>query len=223
MIQIDKSWLPVLKESFEVQSFKALKGFLKQEIQTGKTIYPHPKNIFAAFDACPWDTVKVVLLGQDPYHTPGAAHGMAFSVPQGVRVPPSLQNMYKEMNADLQARIPTHGCLTGWAQQGVLLLNSVLTVEKSKPASHARQGWEEFTDNVIQKLSEQKENLVFVLWGKYAQTRGQHIDRTKHCVIEAPHPSPFSAQSGFFGHRPYSRTNEYLQAHNKTPINWTDL
>ncbi len=183
-------------------------------------IFPPGDEIFLAFNCTPFENVKVVILGQDPYHGPGQAHGLSFSVPVGVRPPPSLMNIYKELKADLQIPPPSHGNLKAWAEQGVLLLNAVLTVEKNRPASHQSQGWEQFTDAAVKVLNDQRTHLVFILWGAYAQQKGKIIDRQKHCVIESPHPSPFSANRGFFGSRPFSRSNAYLVQNGIAPIDW---
>ncbi len=199
----------------------ALKQFLSDEAAKGKQIYPAAKNIFAALDACPFDKVKVVILGQDPYHGPGQAHGLCFSVLPGVPVPPSLVNIYKELESDLGIKPPGHGCLTSWAQQGVLLLNNVLTVEHGKAASHHGQGWEIFTDRIVELLNERREHLVFILWGSPAQKKAAKVDGKRHCLIKSPHPSPLSAYRGFFGSKPFSRTNQYLEGVNLDPILWT--
>jgi uracil-DNA glycosylase len=219
-VNIEPSWKEVLKAEFDKPYFTELTAFVKEEYKTA-TVYPHPKNLFRAFELTPFDKVKVVILGQDPYHGAGQAHGLSFSVVEGVRNPPSLQNIFKELEDDIgeKPRIET-GDLSRWAEQGVLLLNATLTVRAASAGSHQNKGWEEFTDAVIQALSEKRENLVFILWGNYARTKGAHIDRTKHFVIESPHPSPFSAYNGFFGSKPFSKTNEYLTEHNETPINW---
>lgn len=197
-----------------------LREFLKKEIQEGKTIYPRPKEYFAAFHHTPLKDVKVVILGQDPYHGPGQAHGMCFSVRPGVPAPPSLVNMYKEIKQDLGILPPKHGCLVSWAEQGVFLLNSVLTVEAEKAASHRGKGWETFTDKVVEVLNESEQPLVFMLWGSYAQAKGEIINRKKHRVLEAPHPSPLSAHRGFLGCKHFSQANEFLIASGAQPINW---
>lgn len=184
------------------------------------TVYPPGRLIFNAFNLCPFDKVKVVIIGQDPYHGPGQAHGLCFSVNDGVAFPPSLQNIFKEIHDDLGMPIPASGNLTRWAEQGVLLLNATLTVRAHQAGSHQRRGWEEFTDAAIRVLAEQKEHLVFILWGAYAQKKGAFIDRNKHLVLTSVHPSPLSAYNGFFGNKHFSRTNEYLVAHGETPINW---
>ncbi len=201
----------------------ALNQFLSDEAAQGKQIYPATKNIFAALDACPFDKVKVVILGQDPYHGPGQAHGLCFSVLPGVPVPPSLVNIYKELESDLGIKPPSHGCLTSWAQQGVLLLNNVLTVEHGKAASHHGQGWEQFTDRIVELLNERREHLVFILWGSPAQKKALRVNGDRHCVIKSPHPSPLSAYRGFFSSKPFSRANAYLETHGIRAITWDAL
>jgi uracil-DNA glycosylase len=209
-----------LQDEFSKDYFTALTGFVKNEYKSG-VVYPPPKNIFRAFDLCPFDKVKVVILGQDPYHGAGQANGLCFAVGQGVALPPSLQNIYKEIEKDIGPLKNKTGDLERWAKQGVLLLNATLTVRARTAGSHQNKGWEEFTDAAIRALSDQKEHLVFILWGNYAKAKGAHIDRTKHLVIESAHPSPFSAHNGFFGSKPFSKTNEYLKSYSKTPINWS--
>ena len=219
-VGIEPSWKKALKEEFKKPFFLELTSFVKGEYLSNK-IFPHPKNVFNAFAQTPFENVKVVILGQDPYHGEGQAHGLSFSVQSGIRVPPSLRNIYKEIELDTDtAPDITTGDLTQWAIQGVLLLNATLTVEKGKPGSHQHHGWEEFTDTVIQTLSDNREHLVFILWGNYARAKGIVIDRTKHLVIESVHPSPFSAHAGFFGSKPFSKANEYLRAHGKAEIEW---
>jgi len=219
-IKIQESWKRVLEEEFGKEYFKKLREFVKAEYQHA-IIYPPPKNIFRAFELTPFDEVKVVILGQDPYHGPGQANGLCFAVNEGVALPPSLQNIFKEIESDLGEKLKNrNGDLERWAKQGVLLLNTTLTVKARTAGSHQGKGWEEFTDAVIRKLSDEKENLVFILWGNYAKAKGAHIDRSKHLVIESAHPSPFSASNGFFGSKPFSKTNEYLEAHDKTRIDW---
>ncbi|CAA0083019.1 Uracil-DNA glycosylase [BD1-7 clade bacterium] len=218
--RIHSSWLPVLQTEFDMPYMQDLRDFLQAEKTAGKTIYPKGEHIFAAFDATPLDQVKVVILGQDPYHGDNQAHGLSFSVPPGERVPPSLVNIYKELHADTGFIIPQHGNLESWAQQGVLLLNSVLTVEQAKAASHQNRGWETFTDAVVDGLNQHRSGLVFMLWGAYAQRKGKKIDRSRHLVLEAPHPSPLSAHRGFLGCRHFSQANQYLQAHGEAPIHW---
>tara|TARA_B110000263_G_scaffold15918_1_gene12878 strand:+ start:401 stop:1015 length:615 start_codon:yes stop_codon:yes gene_type:complete len=197
-----------------------LHKFLREEKALGKTIYPAVDEIFAALNATPFDAVKVVILGQDPYHGPGQAHGLCFSVRPDVPVPPSLRNIYKELAGDVNFVPPKHGCLYEWAQQGVLLLNSVLTVEGSLAASHKGKGWEKFTDSVVNQLNDEAENIVFVLWGNYAQKKGEMIDRQRHLVLQSPHPSPLSVSRGFYGNHHFSKINEYLRTHDKTVIDW---
>lgn len=218
-IKIDSSWEDVLKDEFEKPYFKALTEFIKQEYST-KTVYPPGPFIFKAFNECPFDKLKVVILGQDPYHTPGVANGLSFSANPDKKVPPSLQNIYKELNADLGVPISTNPDLTKWAEQGVLLLNATLTVVQGQAGSHQGKGWEEFTNKVIEIISSKKENMVFILWGAYAQKKEVLVDSTKHLVIKSPHPSPFSAHNGFFGSKPFSKTNSYLKHKGLTPINW---
>ncbi len=220
-IKLEPGWKQVLAEEFQKPYMKQLKQFLVEQLKQGKTIYPPPKLIFNAFDQTPWDKVKVVILGQDPYHNPGQAHWLAFSVPDGVPIPPSLQNIFKELHDDLWIPIPQTWNLTKWAQQGVLLLNPILTVEAHKPASHRGKGWEQFTDVVISKLSELKKWLVFILWWNYAKAKEKLIDASKHLIIKWAHPSPFSANKGFFGTRPFSKTNQYLISQGKEPIDWS--
>ncbi|HAD10429.1 MAG TPA: uracil-DNA glycosylase [Porticoccaceae bacterium] len=219
-IKLHPSWLKVLGEEFDKPYMKALRTFLLAEKRAGKTIYPPSENWFAALDTTPFEAVKVVILGQDPYHGPNQAHGLCFSVPPGVQPPPSLINIYKELDADLGLGAPAHGCLNHWAEQGVLLLNATLTVVAGQAGSHQRQGWESFTDKVIEVLNEQRQHLVFILWGSYAQKKGSIIDESRHCVIRSPHPSPLSAHRGFFGSKPFSRTNAYLQSQGIEPIHW---
>ena len=218
-INIEESWKNLLGDEFNKEYFKDLVDFVKNEYKTTK-IFPPGKDIFRAFDLCPVDKVKVVILGQDPYHTPGVANGLSFSASEGQRIPPSLLNIYKEIRNDLGLEIPNSPDLTRWANQGVLLLNSTLTVRSGNAGSHQGHGWEEFTDSVIHKLAEQREHLVFILWGSYAKKKGEFIPRDKHLVIESAHPSPFSADRGFFGSKPFSKTNEYLDSHGEVVINW---
>lgn len=213
------SWKERLNPEFEKPYFQQLTEFVKQEYQT-QTVYPPGKEIFRAFDCCDFDKVRVVILGQDPYHGAGQANGLCFSVREGVRMPPSLVNIFKEIQADLGKPFPANGDLERWARQGVLLLNATLTVRASSPGSHQRKGWEEFTDSAIRLVSDQKEHVVFILWGAYAQKKGEIIDRNKHLVIASPHPSPFSADRGFFGSKPFSKTNEYLRSRGLKEIDW---
>ncbi|GAA5316194.1 MAG: uracil-DNA glycosylase [Candidatus Pelagadaptatus aseana] len=219
-VTLEASWLQRLASEFEQPYMQQLKQFLVEEKRAGKVVFPPGDQIFNALDSTPFDRVKVVILGQDPYHGPGQAHGLSFSVPPGVKPPPSLQNIFKEINADLGLPIPQHGCLQSWAEQGVLLLNATLTVNQGDAGSHQKKGWEQFTDQVIGCLSEQREGLVFMLWGSYAQKKGKVIDRSKHCVLESPHPSPLSAHRGFLGNRHFSQANDYLVQKGKEPVNW---
>lgn len=219
-VAIEPSWKKHLSSEFDKSYFPQLTSFVKEEYQR-ETVYPAPKNIFRAFELCPFDEVKVVILGQDPYHGQGQANGLCFAVNDGVTLPPSLKNIFKEIENDLGKKlVNTSGDLTRWATQGVLLLNATLTVRAASAGSHQGKGWEQFTDRVIKELSDNREGLVFILWGNYARTKGVHIDRTKHLVLESAHPSPFSAYSGFFGSKPFSKTNAYLTAHGKQPIDW---
>ncbi|HUO55939.1 MAG TPA: uracil-DNA glycosylase [Candidatus Paceibacterota bacterium] len=219
-VKIEKSWKKVLEDEFGQEYFKTLTEFVKSEYQH-TVVFPPPKYIFRAFDLCPFDSVEVVILGQDPYHGAGQANGLCFAVGEGVALPPSLQNILKEIESDLGMKlVHKSGDLERWAKQGVLLLNATLTVKAHLAGSHQGKGWEQFTDAVIRALSDERENLVFMLWGNYARQKGAHIDRFKHCVIESAHPSPFSAAHGFFGSRPFSKANAYLEAHGKKPIDW---
>lgn len=216
---IHESWKAALSDEFDKPYFSDLKKFLLEEKSTF-TIYPPGSLIFNAFNQTPFDQVKVVLLGQDPYHGPGQAHGLCFSVPQGIAAPPSLVNIFQELHNDMGLPVPSHGNLEAWARQGVLLLNATLTVRANKPLSHQGKGWETFTDRVIQVLSEKKKGLVFLLWGRNAKAKEQFIDGSKHFILKAAHPSPFSADSGFFGCRHFSKTNEILQKQSLSPIDW---
>lgn len=218
-VRIEESWHNALAEQWEMPYFKTLTDFVRAQYAT-TTVYPPASKIFAAFDACPFDKVKVVILGQDPYHGPGQANGLCFSVNPGVPYPPSLINIFKEVSSDTGAAAPSDGDLSRWARQGVFMLNSVLTVEQGRAASHASRGWETLTDAAIAALSANREHLVFLLWGSYAINKGKLIDRSKHLVLTSVHPSPLSAHRGFFGNRHFSRANEYLQAHGITPIQW---
>ena len=218
-VQIEESWKKHLTTEFDKPYFIALTDFVRNEYKSG-TIYPPGKLIFNAFNLCPFDKVKVVIIGQDPYHGPEQAHGLCFSVNDGVPFPPSLVNIFKEIQDDLGTPVPPTGNLTRWASQGVLLLNATLTVRAHQAGSHQRRGWEEFTDAAIRCLAEERENLVFILWGSYAQKKGAFIDRNKHLVLTSAHPSPLSAYNGFFGNKHFSRTNDYLAAHGKEPIQW---
>lgn len=219
-VQIAPSWKTVLTPLFEQPYFAQITAHLKTEKALQKVIYPKGSLIFNAFEQTPYEEVKVVILGQDPYHNPGQAMGLSFSVPDGLKIPPSLSNIFKELNADTGTKIPSTGNLTAWAKQGVLLLNAVLTVRENEPASHSKIGWMNFTDDVIQLLSNQKSRLVFILWGNFAIQKQVFIDATQHKILKAAHPSPLSAYNGFFGCKHFSATNEYLVSHNKTPINW---
>ncbi len=219
-IDLPPCWLDCLNDEFEQPYMRALKQFLLAEKKAGKIIYPKGRDIFNAFNSTLFNDVKVVILGQDPYHGDGQAHGLCFSVQQGIRTPPSLINIYKEIHRDLQYPIPTHGYLQSWADQGVLLLNATLTVEQANAGSHQKKGWETFTDKAIQCLNEQRENIVFMLWGSYAQKKGQLIDTHKHCVLKAPHPSPLSAHRGFIGCGHFTQANEYLEKHGLSSIDW---
>lgn len=218
-VKLEQSWKDLLKDEFDKPYFQELTQFVKSEYLSN-TVYPSPKFIFNALDSLPVDKVKVVIIGQDPYHEPGQAHGLSFSVPDGVRVPPSLQNIYKEIESDLGKKKNDSGNLDRWTKQGVLLLNATLTVRAHQAGSHQNKGWEQFTDAVIHKLAESRSNLVFILWGNYAQKKGSFIDTGKHLILKAPHPSPLSAHNGFFGSRPFSQTNKYLTDHGQKAIDW---
>ncbi len=218
-IRLEKSWKDLLREEFEKPYFKELAGFVRSEYET-KTVYPPAKLVFNALDSLPVDQVKVVILGQDPYHGPGQAHGLSFSVPDGIKPPPSLLNIYKELQSDLDIKKSNSGNLINWVNQGVLLLNSTLTVRESQAGSHQNKGWEKFTDAIIHKLAENKTNLVFILWGRYAQNKGAFIDTNKHLVLKSAHPSPLSAYGGFFGSKPFSQSNNYLLSQGMAPIRW---
>ena len=220
-IQLESSWKSRLLPEFEKDYMKNLKVFLQEEKKKNKRIYPKGKEYFLALDLTPFEKVKVVILGQDPYHGPGQAHGLCFSVLPKVSLPPSLLNIYKELKQDLNIPIANHGFLKSWAEQGVLLLNNSLTVEAGKAGFHRGKGWEEFTDQVIQLLNQERENLVFLLWGRFAGEKGCIVNVSRHCVLKAPHPSPFSADSGFFGCRHFSKTNEFLQSKGIEPIDWS--
>ncbi len=220
-IQLEQSWLNEIGSEFEQPYMASLKNFLQAEKRAGKVIFPPGPQIFNALNSTPFENVKVVILGQDPYHGPGQAHGLCFSVKAGVPAPPSLVNIFKEISADLGLPIPAHGCLQSWAEQGVLLLNATLTVEQSKAGSHQGKGWEQFTDAVIAALNEKRENLVFLLWGSYAQKKGQFIDARKHLVLKSPHPSPLSAHRGFLGNRHFSKTNNWLKSKGISEVDWS--
>ena len=218
-IKIEASWKEILKEEFDKEYFQKMVGFLKDEKSNGKIIYPSGPNIFHAFNTTPWKEVKVVILGQDPYHNPDQAMGLSFSVPKGIKLPPSLKNIFREIKTDVGIELPDHGDLSSWANQGVFLLNAMLTVEQKKPGSHKKIGWQLFTDAVIRLLSDQGEAIVFLLWGNFAKNKKELIDGSKHLILEAAHPSPL-ARGAFFGSKHFSKTNEYLISKNKTPINW---
>lgn len=218
-VRIEDSWRGRLQEEFDKPYFAQLTQFVRGEYAVG-TVYPPGREMFAAFDACPFEQVRVVILGQDPYHEPGQAHGLCFSVNDGVQFPPSLVNIFKEIESDLGKPVPRSGNLMRWAQQGVLLLNATLTVRAHQAGSHQNKGWEAFTDAVIHRLATEREHIVFILWGSYAQRKGAFIDRNRHCVLQSPHPSPLSAYRGFFGNKHFSRTNEYLVQHGYKPIDW---
>jgi uracil-DNA glycosylase len=222
---MEASWLARLRDEFEKPYMKTLEGFLSREISSGKVIYPPFNLIFNAFCQTPYDQVSVVIIGQDPYHGPGQAHGLSFSVPKGVALPPSLQNIFKELKDDLGTPTPPHGCLIDWARQGVLLLNATLTVRANEARSHYGQGWEVLTDRIIQHLAARPDPIVFLLWGKSALEKFAHLHPSgkgsQHLVLTAAHPSPLSAHAGFFGCRHFSQTNAFLQKHGKTPINWS--
>ncbi|BFM35541.1 MULTISPECIES: uracil-DNA glycosylase [Acinetobacter] len=220
-VQLDESWKYNLAEFLLSPQMDALRDFLLQEKQQNKVIYPPSSLIFNALNTTPLDQVKVVIIGQDPYHGPNQAHGLSFSVQRGVALPPSLRNIFHELHTDLGVPIPRHGDLTHWAEQGVLLLNSVLTVEAGQPTSHQKQGWEDFTDHVIDVLNQQREHIVFILWGAYAQRKGQRIDPNKHLILKAAHPSPLAAnRGGFFGCKVFSKSNNYLKQNGIEPIDW---
>lgn len=218
-VKIEPSWQSVLADEFEQEYFQSLTNFVKQEYQSAR-VYPPGSQIFNAFDFCPFDQVKVVILGQDPYHGAGQAHGLCFSVNPGVTTPPSLINIFKEIKSDLGKEFPSDGNLERWAHQGVLLLNATLTVRASDPGSHQNKGWEQFTDAAIRAISESKENIVFMLWGAYAQRKGEVIDRSRHHVLQSPHPSPFSANRGFLGNKHFSQCNNYLANKGISQIEW---
>jgi uracil-DNA glycosylase len=219
-VKIEESWKEALKQEFTKPYFLQIATVLKTEKLDGRTIYPPGPLIFNAFNTTPFDNVKAVILGQDPYHNPGQAHGLSFSVPRGIPPPPSLVNIFKELHSDIGMPIPNHGNLTHWAEQGVMLLNASLTVRANEPMSHAKIGWAEFTDSVIRKISDLKKNTVFLLWGKFAQEKQGLVDETKHLVLKAAHPSPFSADKGFFGCKHFSKTNAWLSSKDIEPIDW---
>ncbi|UQV22088.1 uracil-DNA glycosylase [Vibrio sp. J383] len=217
-----KSWESIINDERDKEYFQSVLAFVEQQRNSGKTVYPPQEQVFSAFDMTPFESVRVVILGQDPYHGAKQAHGLAFSVLPGVKIPPSLRNMYKELAQDIDGfEIPSHGYLDTWASQGVLMLNTVLTVEEAKAHSHAKCGWETFTDTIIAELNQRSEPIIFLLWGAHAQKKGQAIDADKHHVLVAPHPSPLSARRGFFGCQHFSMTNELLSSINQQPIDWT--
>lgn len=219
-VRLHDSWKALLQAEFQKPHMKLLKDFLVQEKKQGKTIYPKGDEIFLALNRTPVDRVKVVILGQDPYHGPGQAHGLSFSVPRGTKLPPSLLNIYKELETDLGIPVTRNGCLETWADQGVLLLNSVLTVQDGQAASHQNKGWEKFTDQIIQQVNDHVPHVAFILWGAYAQKKASFVDRNRHFVLQSPHPSPLSAHRGFFGSRPFSKVNQFLVEKNLLPIDW---
>jgi len=219
-IRLEPSWKARIGDWLQRPEMRELSAFLRQRKAAGARIYPPGPQIFAAFDATPFDAVKVVILGQDPYHGPGQAHGLCFSVQPGVPTPPSLQNIYKELKRDLNIDIAAHGCLQSWADQGLLLLNTSLTVEQANAGSHAKAGWQHFTDRIIEVASERGEHLVFILWGAHAQTKEKLIDASKHLILKSVHPSPLSAHRGFIGNGHFSRANKFLLQHGQTPIDW---
>lgn len=220
MGKIEASWKVALTDEFKKGYFKNLVNNLRQAKETGKTIYPPSFKMFNAFDSTPFEQVKVVILGQDPYHNPGQAMGLSFSVPQGIKTPPSLRNIYKELVTDIGINMPQHGDLSAWANQGVFLLNAMLSVEKKQPSSHKNFGWQHFTDAAIHTLSEKREHLVFMLWGAFAGRKSVLIDAQKHLILKSAHPSPFSAHRGFFGNQHFSQANAYLEEHGIKGINW---
>lgn len=215
------TWKQLLADEKQKPYFKSIIDFLKKESAAGKTIYPKQKNIFNALKFTPFESVKVVIIGQDPYHNPNQAHGLSFSVKEGIQIPPSLKNIFQEIHDDLGLPYSKNGCLERWAKQGVLLLNSVLTVEAKKPQSHAHIGWQQFTDKVIQSLNHHPESIVFLLWGSYAQRKAELVDGNKHHILKAPHPSPLSAHRGFLGCRHFSKANKILESHHREPIDWS--
>lgn len=222
-VEIQEDWNKLLSDQFDQPYFLQLVNYIKERRSAGAVIYPSGKQIFSAFDLCPPDILKVVILGQDPYHGEGEAHGLCFSVPEGKRIPPSLRNIFKELESDLSYPVPSSGSLISWAKEGVFLLNAILTVEHKSPASHKEKGWEHFTDAVIKLISDQLQDVVFILWGAFARSKAALIDKDKHLVLEAPHPAAevyAGGKAGFFGSKPFSQANDYLIAHGKTPIAW---
>jgi len=222
-IDLHESWLAEIGEEFGKPYMRELKQFLRDEKTLGKVVFPAGKDMFNALNSTPFDDVKVVILGQDPYHGPDQAHGLCFSVRSGVATPPSLKNIYKELHQSLQMEIPAHGNLQGWADQGVLLLNATLSVEQAQAGSHQGKGWEVFTDAIIHALNDKQENIVFVLWGSYAQKKAHFVNAQKHCVLKSSHPSPLSAYRGFLGSNHFAQVNSYLEGIGKTPIDWAHL
>ena len=219
-IKLEQSWMDVIGPEFDKPYMKNLKSFLQQERESGVVVYPRGNDIFNALNTTPFENVKVVIIGQDPYHGPGQAHGLCFSVQHGVAIPPSLINIYKEISAEYGTKMPDHGNLTKWAEQGVLLLNATLTVRQAQAGSHQNKGWEEFTDAVIRAVNQRHNHVVFMLWGSYAQKKGAFIDRSRHCVLQAPHPSPLSAHRGFLGCGHFKKANEYLESKGRDGIGW---
>lgn len=222
-IKLEKDWLEILQPEFDQPYMKKLKEFLAAEKDAGKEIFPKGADIFNALNTTRLADIKIVIIGQDPYHGPGQAHGLSFSVPSGVRLPPSLQNIYKEIEAEYGYKMPRDGNLTGWAEQGVLLLNATLTVQNGMAGSHQKKGWEEFTDAIIHAVNDKCENVVFMLWGSYAQKKGAFIDRSKHCILQSVHPSPLSAHRGFLGNGHFKAANDYLESHSKAPVDWQKI
>jgi len=220
-VRLEPGWKSRIGDYLQREDMQQLRAFLRERVQKGANVFPPMPQVFAALDATPFDKVKVVILGQDPYHGFGQAHGLCFSVQHGTAVPPSLENVFKELQRDLGIARPAHGCLTHWAEQGVLLLNAVLTVEEGRAGAHQGKGWEGFTDHIVEVLNREREHLVFLLWGSYAQAKGKMIDTSKHRVLKAPHPSPLSAHRGFIGCGHFSKTNEYLLRHGMAPIDWS--
>jgi uracil-DNA glycosylase len=220
---LEKGWFDAIGGEFDLHYMANLTHFLQKEKKAGQVIYPAEEKIFSALNTTAFNNVRVVIIGQDPYHGEGQAHGLAFSVPKGVRIPPSLMNIYKEIEAEFDHKMPGHGDLTGWAEQGVLLLNATLTVQHASAGSHQKKGWEDFTDAVIRAINEKHDNVAFMLWGSYAQKKGNFIDRRKHLVLEAAHPSPLSAYRGFLGCGHFKKANEYLAKHGHTPIKWQEI
>ncbi len=219
-IDLEPSWKHRLEDEFAKDYMQELKSFLKERYDSGATIYPRGKDYFAALNKTPFDKVKVVIIGQDPYHGPNQAHGLCFSVQPGIQSPPSLKNIFKELQADVSTETPNHGCLNHWAEQGVLLLNSVLTVEKGQAGAHQKKGWERFTDRVVEELNKSENPIAFILWGSYAQKKAASVDRNKHLVLESVHPSPLSAHRGFFGSKPFSKVNNFLRERKLETIDW---